>query len=143
MELAKSLNIAIKQVDDADSDFRSDDFLAIIPTPGVNPKNRAYTSGNILSELDFAYRYLPKGFKILAVTGTDGKSTTAWMLYELMRHEYGDDRVFLSGNFEIPFSETVLDIRNRGLKNGYIVLEVSSFMAYSIGLRHGIETLPK
>ena len=130
--LAHSLGIDVRSVDDADAGFRASDYTAIIPTPGVNPTNRAYEAGNILSELDFAYRYLPSGFTIIAVTGTDGKSTTAWIIYELLRKEYCKDQVFLSGNFEIPFSETVLDIRKRGLTTGYIVLEVSSFMAYGI-----------
>jgi len=40
--------------------------------------------------------------------------------------------VFLSGNFEIPFCETVQTIREKGLKTGYIVLEISSFMSYNI-----------
>lgn len=54
-------------------------------------------------------------------------------MYEILRQEFGDHSVFLSGNFEIPFSETVKEIRERGLKRGYIVLEVSSFMASGIG----------
>jgi UDP-N-acetylmuramoylalanine-D-glutamate ligase len=59
---------------------------------------------------------LPKGFKIIAVTGTDGKSTTAWILYELFRQEYGDEKVYLSGNFDIPFSETIRKILEKKQK---------------------------
>lgn len=96
--------------------------------------------------MDFSARYLPAGFKTICVTGTDGKSTTAWMLYKLLCAEYGEEKVFLSGNFEVPFSETVREIRERGLKRGYIVIEVSSFMAYNLSCASGLqvlESLPK
>lgn len=53
-------------------------------------------------------------------------------MYNLLKAEYGEEKVFLSGNFDIPFGETVRTIREKGLKHGYIVLEVSSFMSYNI-----------
>lgn len=127
-----SLEIASEIKDDSDNltDFSAYD--TIIPSPGIAPSHPIYATGKIMGELDFVYQYLPKGFKILSITGTDGKSTTAWILYNLLKQEYGDNRVFLSGNFEIPFSETVRFIREQKIKTGYIVLEVSSFMAYNL-----------
>lgn len=141
--LARSLGIRIEQKDDADVDFDPSAYDAVIPTPGVPPTNRAHSGGNVLSELDFAHRYLPKGFRIVSVTGTDGKSTTAWILFELLRKEYGDDQVFLSGNFEIPFSETVRQIREKGLKRGAIVIECSSFMLHDVGSENSLSALEK
>lgn len=86
------------------------------------------------AELDFAYQYLPKGFRITAITGTDGKSTTAWILYSILKKAFfGKKTVWLSGNFETPFSETVCQILEAGETRGDIVLEVSSFMAHWIG----------
>ncbi|MDD5376943.1 MAG: UDP-N-acetylmuramoyl-L-alanine--D-glutamate ligase [Candidatus Gracilibacteria bacterium] len=118
--------------DDSDAPESLDEYNAIIPSPGIAPSHRIYQTGKIVGELDFVYNSLPKGFRIIAVTGTDGKSTTAWIVYNLLKQEYGEGKVFLSGNFEIPFSETVQTIQERGLKSGYIVLEVSSFMSYNI-----------
>lgn len=141
--LARSLGIEVVQKDDSDEDFHAAEYSAVIPTPGVPPTNRAHSGGNVLSELDFAHRYLPKGFKIVSVTGTDGKSTTAWMLFELFRREFGNDTVFLSGNFEIPFSETVRQIREKGLKRGVIVIECSSFMLHDVGSAHSLAMLEK
>ncbi|MFZ3232751.1 MAG: UDP-N-acetylmuramoyl-L-alanine--D-glutamate ligase, partial [Patescibacteria group bacterium] len=141
--LSKSLGIDIVQKDDSDAEFDAAEYLAVIPSPGVPPTNRAHSGGNVLSELDFAHRYLPKGFKIVSVTGTDGKSTTAWILFELFRREFGDDRVFLSGNFEIPFSQTVRQIREKGLKRGVIVIECSSFMLHDVGSARSLEMLEK
>ena len=141
--LSKSLGIHVVQKDDSDADFSPSEYAAVIPTPGVPPTNRAHSGDNVVSELDFAHRYLPKGFKIVSVTGTDGKSTTAWILFELFRREYGDDKAFISGNFEIPFSETVRQIRERGLKRGVIVIECSSFMLHDVGSERSLATLEK
>lgn len=141
--LGRSIGLNIVQKDDSDADFQPEDYALVIPTPGVPPSNRAHSGDNVLSELDFAYRYLPKGFKVVSVTGTDGKSTTAWMLFELFRREYGDDRAFLSGNFEIPFSETVRQIREKGLVRGVVVVECSSFMLHDVGSNHSLSMLKK
>ncbi len=97
--------------DDQDAHLDAKATPVLIPSPGIPPRNRAFSGNNTISELDFAFRYLPEGFKIIAITGTDGKSTTSWITYELLRQEFGEDQVFLSGNFEIPFSETVRMIR--------------------------------
>jgi UDP-N-acetylmuramoylalanine--D-glutamate ligase len=98
----------------------------------VPPTHAIYQTEKIIGELDFAYQFLPKDFKIISITGTDGKSTTTWIMYELLRQELGDKNVFLSGNFDIPFSATVLEILIKNLKRGHIVTEISSFMAYNI-----------
>jgi UDP-N-acetylmuramoylalanine-D-glutamate ligase len=96
--------------DDKDdiSDFSA--YEIIIPSPGIPPTHRIYTTGKILGELDFVYQFLPKNFKIISITGTDGKSTTAWIMYNILRQEFGNDKVFLSGNFEIPFAATLREI---------------------------------
>jgi UDP-N-acetylmuramoylalanine-D-glutamate ligase len=85
-------------------------YEMIIPSPGIPSHHHVYTTGKVKSELDFAYEYLPSDFKIIAVTGTDGKSTTAWILSELLRQKFGEDTVYLSGNFDVPFSTTARDI---------------------------------
>ena len=46
--------------------------------------------------------------------------------------EYGEDSVYLSGNFDVPLSSTVREILSKKQKSGYIVVEVSSFMSYSL-----------
>lgn len=125
-------NIPSEVKDDTDNFTDFSHYSAIIPSPGIAPSHRIYQTGKIVGELDFIYSYLPKGFKILSITGTDGKSTTAWIVYNLLKQEYGEEQVFLSGNFEIPFAETVQTIQEKWLKSGYIVLEVSSFMSYNI-----------
>lgn len=132
--------------DDADAYLDLTKYDLVIPGPGIPPTNRCYAHPHIVSELDFAHRYLPAGWKIVSITGTDGKSTTTWITYRLLCREYGEKHVEISGNFEIPFSETVRRIIKSGEKKGVIVVEMSSFMAHNLstpGSLAGLEMLPR
>lgn len=83
----------------------------IIPSPGRPSSHLIYQTGKVIAELDFAYQFLPKNFQLIAVTGTDGKSTTSWILYSILEKEYfGKKSVYLSGNFDLPFSATLLEL---------------------------------
>lgn len=64
--------------------------------------------------------------KIIAITGTNGKTTSSELTYQILKHT--KRRVFLGGNIGIPFSSFVLDTKKEDL----IVLEVSSFQLESI-----------
>lgn len=119
--------------DDNDPIDSYDKYEYIIPSPGIPGTHPIYQSWKILSELDFAYQFLPEKFEIISITGTDGKSTTAWIMYNILHNEFSVKKgVYLSGNFDIPFSETILDISKKWEKEGIIVVEVSSFMAFGI-----------
>lgn len=132
--LCKIKNIPCVLCDDSDEIFDFSEFEAIIPSPWIPSSHRIYKTGKVVSELDFAYQFLPKNFQIFSVTGTDWKSTTAWILYSILQKYFFDKKkVFLSGNFEIPFSATVAEILEKEQEEWIIVLEVSSFMSYFIG----------
>jgi UDP-N-acetylmuramoylalanine--D-glutamate ligase len=118
--------------DDTDSPDDFSDYAAIIPSPWVPSTHRVYQSGKVISELDFLARYVPKWFQIHAVTGTDGKSTTSWILYHFLSQGFSEKPVYIGGNFGTPFADILLEIQKKGEKEGHIVLEVSSFMAYSL-----------
>ncbi len=133
--IAKLCEAVDKKYEIKDDKDSLDDFWKyeyIIPSPWIPPTHKIYSTWKILGELDFAYSQLPSWFKVLSVTWTDWKSTTSWMLYNILLKEFGNDKVFLSWNFDIPFSQTVADILNNWLKKWYIVVEISSFMAYNI-----------
>jgi UDP-N-acetylmuramoylalanine-D-glutamate ligase len=94
--------------DDAHQPLSFASYEVIIPSPGISSSHPIYKTGKVMSELDFAYQFLPKDFQIVSVTGTDGKSTTAWIMYNILDKEFSVKKsVYLSGNFEIPFSATV------------------------------------
>jgi UDP-N-acetylmuramoylalanine--D-glutamate ligase len=131
--LCDYLDISYEICDDTYPPTSYDDYEAIIPSPGVPPYHAIYETGKVISELDFACQYLPSGFQTIAVTGTDGKSTTSWILFSILQKEYfGKKSVYLSGNFDIPFSATLTEILKKWEKKWIIAIEVSSFMAHSL-----------
>tara|TARA_B100001250_G_scaffold414621_1_gene454772 strand:- start:5878 stop:7212 length:1335 start_codon:yes stop_codon:yes gene_type:complete len=100
----------------------------IIKSPGVSPnipllKSARKRGISIISEVEFAYRNT--NAKILAITGTNGKTTTASMLCYIMKN--ANLNVALVGNIGISFSETIIDN-----KFDYYVLEISSFQLEDI-----------
>jgi UDP-N-acetylmuramoylalanine--D-glutamate ligase len=72
----------------------------------------------IISEIEFAFRYT--NAKIIAITGTNGKTTTALLTYYLLKQ--AGMNVCLAGNIGFSFSKEVIDDQY-----DYFVLEVSSF----------------
>ncbi|MBC7503892.1 UDP-N-acetylmuramoyl-L-alanine--D-glutamate ligase [Candidatus Gracilibacteria bacterium] len=133
MALCLRQNISYEICDDETPPNSYDDYEFIIPSPGIPETHPIYATGRVMCELDFAYQFLPRDFQIISVTGTDGKSTTSWIMYSILEREFSVKKsVYLSGNFDIPFSATVLGILEKGEKEGIIIVEISSFMAYAI-----------
>lgn len=125
----------IKDDSDNISDFSM--YEAIIPSPGIPGTHKIYQTGKIIAELDFAFQFLGKNTEIIAITGTDWKSTTTHIIYSILeKYYFGKKKVYISWNFEIPFSQTVLDILQSPESENIIVVEISSFMGYAIGKTH-------
>ena len=96
----------------------------IIKSPGIPEKapliKELRAAGKeIISEIEFGYWY--KGAsKIIAITGSNGKSTTTSLLYHLLRN--ADLDVSMVGNIGISFAKQV------ALKpTAWYVMEISSF----------------
>ncbi len=106
----------------------SEDLLSgidfIIVSPGVSPKISLLQTARemnipILGEFEYAYYYTET--PIIAVTGTNGKTTvTSWIHHTLK--ELGFDSV-LAGNNDIPLSNVVAE----DIKSEWIVAELSSY----------------
>lgn len=73
----------------------------------------------IISEIEWAYRHLDGG-KIVAITGSNGKTTTTSLMFEVLKNH--SDSVCLAGNIGISFSYQVAQQSFE-----YYVLELSSF----------------
>ena len=105
---------------------------AIVPSPGIDPTisilQLARARGiPIISELDLAY--LRSGdTRIIAVTGTNGKSTTVRLIEGILRGE-GIDAI-AAGNIGLPFITLADDPPD------VVVLEVSSFQLEQSSLFH-------
>lgn len=100
------------------------DATLVIPSPGVPPTlppiEAARRNGaGVIGEMEFAAQYCRA--RILAVTGTNGKTTTTELLRALIAS--CGHRVLLAGNNDSPLSEAVMAKE----APEYIVLEVSSY----------------
>ncbi len=109
---------------DAISMTNKDDI--VIKSPGIAWENvyLKYCLENsikVISEIDFTLDYLNPKTKIVAVTGTNGKTTVVTKTYELLK--YAGFKVALGGNEGHSFAQIVLDSND----NDYIVLELSSY----------------
>jgi len=78
----------------------------------------------MLGELELAYRFL-KG-NIIAITGSNGKTTTTSLVGEIMKH--AGFSVQVGGNIGTP----VIELAANSHRDGWIVLEVSSFQLETI-----------
>ncbi|XP_048426410.1 UDP-N-acetylmuramoylalanine--D-glutamate ligase isoform X1 [Pyrus x bretschneideri] len=105
----------------------------VVVSPGVPLQNYGLSSllqsgKQVMSELDFAAEILPESVKILAVTGTNGKSTVVTFAGQMLSH-FGIE-TFVGGNLGNPLSEAVfqcLQPPSSKPKFKVAVVEVSSY----------------
>ena len=101
----------------------------IVLSPGVAhtlaPLNRAREKGiPVIGEVELAYHFIH--IPILAITGTNGKSTTTLLVAEMLRH--CGFRAVAGGNLGTPLMELV----DQQEGTNFIVAEISSFQLDTI-----------
>ena len=100
-------------------------FDYLIKNPGV-PIDHQYVLEakelgiEVMNEVEMAYRLLPDDVDIIGIAGTNGKTTTTTITYEIMYKAFGD-RVHLAGNIGYPLSSILKDIKSGDI----IVMECS------------------
>ena len=113
-------NMEIRSDDDADALLRG--VQLVIPSPGVpatHPLLREAVRRRVTvqSEIELAYQLLT--CPLVAVTGTNGKSTTTALLGEMMQRS--GQETFVGGNLGTPLIDAV------GAACAVVVAEISSF----------------
>ena len=121
-ELGAALRLGAHYLDDLDFDL-------IFRTPGMHPFNpallRAKENGaEITSEMELFFRLCP--CRTIAITGSDGKTTTSTLIAEILRTE--GYTVWLGGNIGKPL---LTEIPNMSADD-FAVLELSSFQLHSM-----------
>jgi UDP-N-acetylmuramoylalanine--D-glutamate ligase len=101
----------------------------ILLSPGVDGRNPRFhplreKGVKILSEIEFASTFIKA--PIIAVTGTNGKSTTVSLIHHFLIKNGTNS--FLTGNIGKPLISEVVNIRD----NDVVVVEVSSFQLEEI-----------
>ncbi|OGV97308.1 MAG: UDP-N-acetylmuramoylalanine--D-glutamate ligase [Nitrospinae bacterium RIFCSPLOWO2_02_FULL_39_110] len=110
-------------------DIANVDLVVISPgVPWDSPfLNRIRENGiRIISEVELAFKYIKA--PLIAVTGTNGKTTTTTLIGEMLKKD--DRNVFVGGNIGNPMCEEVLN----GSSSELILSEISTFQM------EGIET---
>ena len=103
---------------------RAYDCDLMVVSPGVPSdaevlKNALSKKIKTISEVEFAFSFC-KG-KIIAITGTNGKTTTTDLCGYLFN--YCGEKAYTAGNIGLAFSEIAADVK----ENEFVSLEVSSF----------------
>lgn len=111
------------------------DFDLVVKNPGVpyrSPMMEKLYERNIpvITEIELAYQ-VAKPQHYIAVTGTNGKTTTSTLTYEILRRAF-PGKAHLCGNIGIPLCEIVME--NGLMEEGghYIALEISNFQLVNI-----------
>jgi UDP-N-acetylmuramoylalanine--D-glutamate ligase len=122
----KSCNIDYETGGNSDRVYKSD---YIIASPGIPYKadilEKARAKGiKVISEIEAASWFCNS--PVIAITGTNGKTTTTVLTGELLKNAGYDVKV--CGNVGLAFSEVINELNS----NSVVVLEVSSFQLETI-----------
>ncbi len=104
---------------------QNENYDLVVVSPGIkcldNPLLKIFEEKNIsiISEIDLAYMFC-KG-KIIAITGTNGKTTVSMLTNKILKT--AGYKTFLCGNIGLPFSATC----EKTTKHSVVVCEVSNF----------------
>ena len=106
-------------------DLLDDSFDYLIKNPGVVIDHKYVLKARelgieVINEAEMAFRLLPEGVKLIAITGTNGKTTTTTLTYEIMKAYY-KEKVFLTGNIGFPMTDLLGKVKSGDI----IVMEVS------------------
>ena len=106
-------------------DLLDSSFDYLIKNPGV-PIDHKYVLKarelgiEVINEVEMAFRLLPEGVSLIGITGTNGKTTTTTLTYEIMYRAFGE-KVHLAGNIGYPLSSILDDVKSGDI----IVIECS------------------
>ncbi len=115
------------------SDEVLDELSLVVPSPAVPldaPTVLRIKEKNIpiWSEIELAYNFA-KG-KVVAITGTNGKTTTTTLVGDIMKAHFGD--VYVVGNIGVSYAESSLLMKDSSVTVG----EISSFQLEAVDNFH-------
>jgi UDP-N-acetylmuramoylalanine--D-glutamate ligase len=132
LELLREMDVTIL---DQDMSVFEKDFDLVVKNPGVPPVSAIVRRLQerkipIITEIELAFD-VSKPQHYVAITGTNGKTTTTTIVYELLKAAF-KDKALVGGNIGTPLCELVLDhdlMENDGY---YISLEISNHQLVDI-----------
>ncbi len=123
------------EITDQDMSVFERDFDLVIKNPGVPPvspivKRLEERKIPIITEIELAYQ-VSKPQHYIAITGTNGKTTTTSLMYELLKTAF-KEKAHVGGNIGTPLCELVLEHDLMEEEGHYISLEISNHQLVDI-----------
>jgi len=126
-EEALSMGISLELGAHRVESFTGADLIVVSPgvPHNITPLEAARKAGiPVVGEVELASRYIEQ--LIIAITGTNGKTTTTGLIGEMLKASGRE--VFVGGNIGAP----LIDYLNSGIRADAIVAEISSFQLDTI-----------
>lgn len=110
------------------------DFDFVVKNPGINYKKPFILRLQerkipIYTEIELGFQFAKKQ-NYIAVTGTNGKTTTVTLIYDILKNAHRN--VHLAGNVGTPYCQVILENNLLNEGNHDIVLEMSNFQLLNI-----------
>jgi len=107
------------------------DFDYVVKNPGIRADNKVVVKARnlnipVINEVEVGYNLLPKGVKTIGITGSNGKTTTTMLTYEILK--MAGLSVHIGGNIGVPLCVIVPNVKSEDI----LVLEVSSHQLVDI-----------
>lgn len=123
----KKVDLQSLKVDEDFIIFKDEDLDKIdliVKSPGIYPFDDLLVKAReknieIISDIELSYRYL-KTDNVVAVTGTNGKTTTTTIVGDILKRKA---KTFVVGNI----GKGILEITKEAKKDDFVVIEASSF----------------
>lgn len=121
-ELEK-LNVQVV-ISQTPEEILDDSYDFVIKNPGIIKTHPCVLKAKklnipVINEVEVAYHLLPKDISIIGITGSNGKTTTTTMIYEVLKK--ANLSAFLGGNIGYPVCSLVEKVKS----NDILVLEIS------------------
>lgn len=112
-------------ITDRQSDLLDESYDYVIKNPAIFPDNETVVKAKelnipVINEMEVAYNLLPSDVKIVGITGSNGKTTTTLLTYEMLK--VAELPVHMGGNIGIPLCDLIKDVKSGDI----LVLEISS-----------------
>lgn len=106
------------------SDLLDESYDVMVKNPGIKYTHQTVVKAHelgidVINEVELAYGYMNENVNIIGVTGSNGKTTTVTLIYNILK-EAGFP-VYIGGNIGTPLCHFVKDIK----ENEYLVMEIS------------------
>ena len=111
-------------ITDKPANFIDETFDLVIKNPGIKYTNPLVVKASslgiaVVNEMEVASYFFPKNLQVIGVTGSNGKTTTTNLIYEMLKASH--KKVIMAGNMGIP----VCSILDNLTDDTILLLEVS------------------